>query len=165
MWNLIPECSFYQLADDWPVKVCYFCFFCVLLSSASNGGPIHMARTSGSVHMERSTVGHAPAEHRQQSAFNKSSWYYGHKLTGSIARLTATLSNCLWALKQRNTRKSLVRGTACIPASDTETHRSLCEMYQTILKNGQMNGPTEAWHPSKQWPPTSSNRGQVVITV
>jgi len=40
-------------------KSAIFVFF-VLRSSASNGGPIHMARTSGSVHMERSTVGHAP---------------------------------------------------------------------------------------------------------
>ena len=36
-----------------------FLFF-LLRSSAFNGGPTHMARTSGSVHMERSTVGHAP---------------------------------------------------------------------------------------------------------
>ena len=59
MRNLIPECSFYQLADDWPVKVCHFCFF-VERSRASDGGSIHMARTSGSIHMDRSTVGHAP---------------------------------------------------------------------------------------------------------
>jgi len=37
-------------------------FFFVERSSVSNGGSIHMACTSGSIHMDRSTVEHATGD-------------------------------------------------------------------------------------------------------
>ena len=39
-----------------------FLFFFVERSSVSNGGSIHMACTSGSIHMDRSTVEHATGD-------------------------------------------------------------------------------------------------------